>query len=249
MRIRRFMAACHIHSDWSYDGKWSLEALATEFSSRGYQILMMSEHDKGFTESRRVEYREACARVSSDRVLVLPGIEYSDPSNTVHLLVWGANVPFLGEGLPTKVVLEAVKSANGVAVLAHPSRFEAWRSFDPEWAGNLLGVELWNRKSDGWAPSQEAPPLLAMTGGIGFAGLDFHGRRQFFPLAMVLNIQSHVSEESILDCLRRRLCYARAFGVQIQEGCLAKALPFLKTAEYSRRALASAYRRLKKCRA
>ena len=92
-------AACHVHSDWSYDGKWALPALADEFARRGYRILFMTEHDRGFTEDRRREHRAACAKASSGRILVVPGIEYSDAANIVHVLVWG-DVPFLGKTCP-----------------------------------------------------------------------------------------------------------------------------------------------------
>src|SRR5262245_42830319 len=127
---RPVAAACHVHSSWSYDGSWSLEALASAFFERGYRILMITEHDRGFTESRRLEHREACAHASSEDIMLLPGIEYSDSTNTVHVLVWG-HVPFLGEGLPTDALLKSVKASNGVAVLAHPSRRDAWKVFDP----------------------------------------------------------------------------------------------------------------------
>src|SRR5258708_1224111 len=97
-------AACHIHSDWSYDGKWPLAELAKEFARRGYGVLMMTEHDRGFSEKRWSEYREACAQASSTDILVVPGIEYSDGANPVHVLTWGA-VPFLGENMPTGEML------------------------------------------------------------------------------------------------------------------------------------------------
>ena len=248
MRAENVMAACHIHSSWSYDGKWSLEALAADFGRRGYRILMMSEHDRGFTESHRLEYREACARASSDKILVLPGIEYSDASNIVHALVWGP-VPFLGEGLPTGAVLEAARSANGIAVLAHPSRRDAWRCYDSTWANGIVGIELWNRKFDGWAPSQDASQLLNRTGALAFVGMDFHDRRQSLPLSMALDVQGHVTEELVLDCLRSRRCHASAFGIQLNENLLSGALPLLKAAERSRSALASIYRRLRNTRA
>jgi hypothetical protein len=238
------MAACHIHSSWSYDGKWSLNELAGEFGRRGYRILMMSEHDQGFTESRFTEYREHCAHASSDQMLVLPGIEYSDASNTFHILVWGS-LSFLGERLPTSMVLEAAKSANGVAVLAHPSRQDAWRSFDAAWASRLTGIELWNRKSDGWAPSGKALALLKLTGGIPFAGMDFHDRRQLFPLAMALDIQTAVTEESVLNCIKSHCCHASAFGMRLRENLLSTALPVLRTAEANRRTFAWIYRRLR----
>jgi len=121
------LAACHVHSKWSYDASWSLEALSDRFSRRGSRILMMTEHDRGFSASRLEQYRAACAQASSDKILVVPGIEYSDATNRTHVLVWG-NIPFLGEGLPTGEMLEAARAANGLAVLAHPSRQDAWRT-------------------------------------------------------------------------------------------------------------------------
>jgi len=232
------LAACHVHSKWSYDGSWSLEALSTKFSRRGCRVLMMTEHDRGFTASRLDQYREACAQASSSEILVVPGIEYSDAANRVHVLVWGP-VSFLGEGLPTNEMLDAVQAAGGLAVLAHPSRRDAWRSFDPSWASRLLGIEAWNRKYDGWAPSQTASALLHKAGAIQFVGLDFHTQRQFFPLAMALDMGENVSEETVLNCMRSRRCHPRAFGLPLSEGLVSKVLPVLGMAEQSRRMVAS----------
>lgn len=231
------LAACHLHSVWSYDGSWSLEALSATFSRRGYRILMMTEHDRGFTASRYDQYREACAQASCDEILVLPGTEYSDATNRIHVLAWG--VPFLGEGLPTNEVLEAVRAANGVAVLAHPSRRDAWKCFEPRWADRLLGVEVWNRKYDGWAPSKTAPALLQTARAIPFVGMDFHTQRQSFPLAMALDIHTNVAEETVLHCLRSRRCSPRAFGVPLSRNLFRQALPVLSMAERSRRTVAS----------
>ncbi len=228
-----FRAACHLHSEWSYDGSWSLEALSEKFSRRGYRILLMTEHDRGFTARRFNEYREACSTASSSDMLVVPGIEYSDAANRVHVLVWGG--PFLGEGLSTSETLEAVRAANGVAVLAHPSRRNAWWCFEPHWAGKLLGIEVWNRKYDGWAPSKTAPALLQTGDPIPFVGMDFHTERQSFPLAMALDIHADVTEGAVLDCLRSRRCYAHAFGVPFNQHLLRTLMPALSIADWSRR--------------
>jgi len=235
------LAACHVHSKWSYDGSWSLEALSTKFGQQGCRILMMTEHDRGFTAARWDEYREACAQASSGEILVVPGMEYSDAVNRVHVLVWGP-VPFLGEGLHTSEMLDAVHASGGLAVLAHPSRREAWKSFDPHWTKRLLGIETWNRKYDGWAPSKTAPELIDTAGAIPFVGLDFHTQRQSFPLTMALDMDGNVSEESILKCLRLRRCRARAFGFPLSEGLVRKVLPVLGMAERSRRMVASVAR-------
>jgi hypothetical protein len=236
------LAVCHAHSTWSYDGSWSLEALSAKFGRRGCRILMMTEHDRGFTASRLDEYRGACARASSSEFLVIPGIEYSDAANRVHVLVWGP-VPFLGEAVPTSEMLEGVRAAGGVAVLAHPSRRDAWKSFEPDWMGRLLGIEAWNRKYDGWAPSQTAPALLRTAGAIPFVGLDFHTQRQSFPLVMALDIGGAVTEEAVLNCLKARRCSARAFGLPLGESLVRTALPMLRVAERSRRKAASIAKR------
>jgi hypothetical protein len=232
------LAVSHVHSKWSYDGSWSLEALSAKFSRRGYRVLMMTEHDRGFTSARLEQYREACSQASTDKVLVLPGMEYSDAANRVHVLVWG-HVPFLGEGLPTGEMLGAAQAAGGLAVLAHPSRRDAWKTFEPAWADRLLGIEIWNRKYDGWAPSQTAPALLGTAGAIPFVGLDFHTQRQSFPLAMALHVRGDVSEETVLDALRSRRCSARAFRLPLSQYLVRKALPVLNMAERSRKMGAS----------
>jgi len=241
------LAACHVHSKWSYDGSWSLEELSAEFGRRGHRVLMMTEHDRGFSVERLNQYREACAKASTDEIFVMPGIEYSDRSNRVHVLVWGP-VPFLGEGLPTGQMLEAVQAAGGLAVLAHPSRKEVWKSFEPSWADRLLGIEIWNRKYDGWAPSKIAPGLIRMAEAVPFAGLDFHTHRQLFPLAMTLDVHGEVSEEVVLEALRSRRCHARAFGRPLSEGMIYKASPVLEIAERSRKTVASIVKRAKSIR-
>ncbi|SRR6266481_629723 len=232
------LAVCHVHSKWSYDGSWTLDELSARFSRRGYRVLMMTEHDRGFSTARLAEYRKACCQASTGRLLVVPGIEYSDATNRVHVLVWG-DVPFLGEGLPTNNMLEAVRTFDGLAVLAHPSRRDAWQSFEPSWASRLLGIEVWNRKYDGWAPSQTAPALLREAGAIPFVGLDFHTRRQSFPLAMSLDIQGDVSEDKVIEALRSRRCCPRAFGQPLEQSLVRGALPVLGMAERGRRLGAS----------
>ena len=239
------LAVCHVHSEWSYDGSWALQALSEKFRRRGCRVLMMTEHDRGFTTARFDEYREACAKASSDEILVVPGIEYSDAANRVHVLVWG-RLPFLGEGLPTGELLEAAHSAGGVAVLAHPSRRDAWKTFEASWASRLLGIEIWNRKYDGWAPSKTAPALLQATGAIPFVGLDFHTERQSFPLGMKLEIPVEVSESTVLGALSARRCSPVAFGLPLGQKMARSAIPVLRLAEQSRRLAASLLKKAKR---
>src|SRR6185312_13160507 len=92
--------AAHVHSEWSYDGTWSLSRIATTFARLGYRAVLLAEHDRGFDDERWLAYRAACQQASNWNLLLVPGIEYSDPANTVHVPVWG-DIPFLGEGVET----------------------------------------------------------------------------------------------------------------------------------------------------
>ena len=235
-------AVCHVHSNWSYDGSWTLEDLSAKFRAQGHRVLMMTEHDRGFSVARLEEYRAHCAKVSTSEILVVPGIEYSDSDNRAHVLVWGL-VPFLGEGLPTSEMLESVRCAKGVAVLAHPSRKKVWESFSSDWGEKLLGIEVWNRKYDGWSPSTTSPALIEKSAALPFVGLDFHTDRQSFPLSMALDIEGNISEETVLGCLRSRRCSPRAFGARLDDTLLRTTLPALKMMERGRRTAALLARR------
>jgi hypothetical protein len=240
----RVLAACHIHSTLSYDGSFTLEALSDKFSRAGYRVALITEHDRGFSPERLCQLRELCDAACTSDLLMIPGIEYSDASNRVHILVWG-DVPFLGENLPTSETLHRVKEAGGVAVFAHPFRKNAWQCFEPTWGEALAGIEVWNRKYDGFAPNRIAQELQRSVGAIPFVGLDFHTQRQFFPLAMAMDIDSAVTEQSVLDCIRARRVNPRVFGLEVEGRLVRQALPILGVAEASRKKAAWASRKMK----
>ena len=238
------LAACHVHSNLSYDGSYTLEALSDRFSRAGYRVVLMTEHDRGFSPERLRQLRQLCEAASTSSLLMIPGIEYSDASNQVHILVWG-DVPFLGENLPTRETLQRVKEADGVAVLAHPFRRNAWQCFEPSWGEALAGIEVWNRKYDGFAPSRIAQELQRSVGAIPFVGLDFHTQKQSFPLAMAMDIDSTVTEQSVLDCIRARRVNPRVFGFEVDGQLVRHTLPILEVVEASRKKCASASRKMK----
>jgi hypothetical protein len=202
---------------------------------------MTTEHDQGFTADRLAEYREACARASSDRLLIVPGMEYSDADNRIHILVWGP-VPFLGEAQSTISVLEAVAAHGGIAVFAHARRRNAWQCVEPNWIERLWGIEIWNRKYDGFAPGQIALAMRERSGCTPFVGLDFHTSRQLFPLTMTLEMADPINEDNAIDCLRQRRCSPSAFGLPLLDDRFQLGLPLLRLAELGRSRLAAAKR-------
>lgn len=205
--------AAHVHSSWSYDAEWSLQDIARAFRRRRYNVVLMSEHDRGFDQQRWMEYQQACLRASNDNILLIPGIEYEDADNVVHTPVWGENVPFLGSGRPTLELLRLAQAEGAVAVLAHPWRRNAISRYRPEWAPLLSAVEVWNRKYDGVAPHREIKSFADREGLAPFVSLDFHTRAQFFPLAMSVSLAGDASPTSLIEAIRGGRCHAEFLGL------------------------------------
>ena len=234
--------ASHVHSKWSYDGRWSLDEIARSFAQRGYDAVLLCEHDRGFDPDRWQAYRDACAKASTARTLLVPGIEYSDPGNTVHIPVWG-EIPFLGEAVETGDLLRRAEESGGVAVLAHPARRKALEHLDDESLSYLTGVELWNRKYDGYAPSRVAIELLRRRPTLlPVVGLDFHTARQFHPLAMMVAGPHERSELGICTALRSGGARATAFGLPAVKLASGLALPAMCGLERARRGVAAQIR-------
>jgi hypothetical protein len=226
----------HVHSDWSYDGSWPLERLAQAFKRRGYRAILMVEHDRGFDQQKWASYRDACAAASDQEILLVPGIEYSDSDNTVHVPVWG-QLPFLGENLETEAMLRAAHEAGGLAVFAHPRRKNAYARFDPSWFQYLTGIELWNRRYDGYAPNRDVAQLLRSRPElVPFATLDFHTARHFLPLAMLFELQGEVTEDSILSALRARRARPAAFRLPAGSFAQWPVWPAIRGVDETRRA-------------
>jgi hypothetical protein len=206
-------AAAHVHTDWSYDGSWDLEALVRELKRRGYGAVLTAEHDRTFDADRWERYRAACAVAEGALgIPVCPGIEYSDPDNVVHVPVWGAELPFLGAGRDSAELIAEASDAGAVAVLAHPARKEAWRRLDARSFEQLSGIEVWNRKYDGWAPGPVGAELAASHSLAPFFGLDFHTHRQFFPLAMGIETDGGAGREELVAALAAGRHRPLAFG-------------------------------------
>lgn len=187
--LRAVRAAAHVHSAWSDDASWPLSRIGAAFARLRYSVVLMSEHSRGFSAAKWQEYVDACQEQSNERVTLVPGIEYGDEDDVVHIPVWG-RVPFFGEAPRIPTLLGEVTEAAGTAVWAHPWRRDAWRRFEPSWRQHLAGVEVWNRKYDGIAPNRRSVELSRRHEIPSFVALDFHTRRQFFPLSLALQVET-----------------------------------------------------------
>jgi hypothetical protein len=244
-------AAAHVHSEWSDDASWSLSRIAQTFGRRGYGVVLMCEHSRGFSAAKWDDYWAECARASTERVLLVPGIEYGDCDDVVHIPVWG-RVPFYGEEPAIGDLLLQARADGGTAVWAHPSRRDAWQHFDPSWRDHLSAIEVWNRKYDGFAPGPAKYSPSAGRDVADFVSLDFHNRRQLFPLSMRLQLEAQGDPsafggeagrpnlDSVFTGLRGRAFAPHAFGLPLSVFTTAPVSGALRTAELIRRQLARA---------
>jgi hypothetical protein len=213
MSTTTIRAAFHVHSEWSYDAKLTLDEVAALFGRHRYDAVFMCEHDRGFSTERLDAYVAACASASlTGGPLLVPGIEYADPEDRIHVPTWGS-MPFLGEGVPTTRLLQRIAEHDGVSVLAHPRRRDAWKIVDPAWLALCTGVEIWTRKWDGWAPNPRACEWAADAGLVGVAALDLHRAGQMFPLAMELELTGPLSVQACVDAVRLGNCRALIAGL------------------------------------
>jgi hypothetical protein len=243
--MRTAKVAAHVHSTWSYDGQWSLEDIARAFTRLGYDAVLMAEHDPGFDERRWQEYQLACQAASTSQIALIPGIEYQDPDNVVHTIVWGADVPFLGSERPTLEVLRAASEHETAALMAHPWRRNAIERFEPQWAPLLSATEIWNRKSDGIAPRPGARAFAQTHRLTPFVSLDFHRARQFFPLAMVIDVEVAPTTAALVRSIRTGACLPKFAGMSALRFTEGASGASMRAFEYARRALRTPVRRLR----
>ena len=121
-----------------------------------------------------------------------------------------------------------------------------YKRIEPGWLSRLVGLELWNRKYDGYAPNPAAAQILSEYSQlVPFVSLDFHRYRQFHPLTMVIELDGVTSEAAISDALRAGHAYPAAFGVDARRLTEGSAGPAIQGLERVRRTVARSARRAK----
>ena len=117
-----------------------------------------------------------------------------------------------------------------------------WKCFEPAWMEYLHGIEIWNRKTDGWAPSQPALQLIDGSGVTPFAGIDFHSRKHLFPLAMELPGDFQSNERYLVERLRDPASHATFRNRLLSDSLVGWRHLRLRMAETCRRTAARTYR-------
>lgn len=217
----------HVHSNYSYDGVSSLSELVGFCEDRGYGFIILTEHAEDFNGSKMQTYITECERSSTERILLIPGLEFGfDEYPDLHLL--GVGIKEYISPQDITAVIEKIQNQKGLAIIAHPSRNNY---FIPSKIINKLdGLEIWNVAYDSrYLPNFKALRLygrLKKENGalIAFSGLDMHAINNFREVTLVVNgIQG--SNKDLLNRLRK--------GQFINKGKMIKFQAELKMAFYS----------------
>lgn len=170
----------HLHSDFSHDGRDSLEELRGWAAERGIGFIALSDHAEDFDAPRFELLCEQCRAASGGGVELIPGLEFRFAGlKGLHLLALG-----LREWLEPRTPEEFMASAPGrcaLTVLAHPV-LTGYRT-PPAVLEGVDAVEVWNAAyNTRFLPDPRAIGLLhrlrrSRPGVVGTAGLDQHDRR------------------------------------------------------------------------
>ncbi|MBI5180239.1 MAG: PHP domain-containing protein [Nitrospirae bacterium] len=154
--MKSFKGIIHVHSNYSYDGKHSLEEITHFARKRGYSFIGMSEHSDTFNEDIMSEYVKECQRVSTPDCLIIPGIEFTC-ENDIHIIGLGVQ-QYTNIKDPLKVA-EFVRQQGGISIIAHPSRYNYQIPLDLACA--VDGIEVWNAAYDGrFVPNDKSLNLI-----------------------------------------------------------------------------------------
>ena len=196
----------HVHSDYSSDGRLSLEELREECLKRNLQFMVVTDHAEDFSAGRLQKFIDHCERISDRRFLVVAGLEFNiDREREVHLLVVGLENFVSADG--TEEILKKIRENGNSAltVMAHLSRSNHY--IPPEYESTIKGIEIWNAAYDSrYLPDHKAIRLFADMRKlnkrlIGFGGLDLHDRSGFRAVRICLTHSCRDSRE-LLDYLK-----------------------------------------------
>ncbi len=200
----RAKGALHVHSDLSHDGRMSLPAIAEFYRSRGYTFVAMGEHSQDMNAESVAKLVAQCSSLSDGGFCMIPGIEFTCTPTALHVLGVGV-VQLTPESDPVRVA-QHIRTNEGFAILAHPSRLE-W-TFSSELWDAVHAVEVWNVGYDGkYVPRKDAlakfrsiqelhPHLMAI------ASHDLHQPGGYYEVTVEVDVEKP-SRSSVLERLRR----------------------------------------------
>ncbi|MEM9494057.1 MAG: hypothetical protein AAGC55_33230 [Myxococcota bacterium] len=186
----------HLHSYYSYDGRYTQAQLAEIARARGWDFLMVTEHSDLLSRAAFEELADECRELSDDTFLMFPSIEYT-LIDKLHIIGYGAG--YIDDLSTDPVTLvRTVQERGGLAILSHPRKYAK----RPDLLSDALldavdGIEVWNSKLayDGpWiAPVKNYDYLRP--GKLAFCGQDAHFRKHFSSLVFKVEVAELTCDE------------------------------------------------------
>src|SRR5262245_50531957 len=144
-------ALLHVHSNYSYDGQPTLEALAAWGASRQLDAIFLTEHTNDFDSNKMQKFVRHCEDLAKEPCRLVPGLEFPVRGG-FHLL--GLSLRVFEPVVEPLAAVRFIHEQGGLAVLAHPARYKGtWP--DAAMLAELDGIEVWNARYDGrFVPSE-----------------------------------------------------------------------------------------------
>ena len=170
----------HVHSNYSSDGRDSLETLRAFALARDISWIGLTDHAEDFTADRFAEYVERCQTLSDHSVRLIPGMEYRFVGFTgLHLLALGLT-RWIQPATPEEFIRDARLAAR-FTIAAHPVLFGY--HLPASVIQGIDAIEVWNAAyNTRLLPDPKAIRLLHACRAkraeiVGTAGLDQHDSR------------------------------------------------------------------------
>ncbi|MCL2149070.1 MAG: PHP domain-containing protein [Methanomassiliicoccaceae archaeon] len=154
-------ADLHIHSEFSDDGRSTVEEIIATAAERGIGCISITDHNT---------FEAYALAKDNGRVLVIPGIEVSSKGG--HVLAYGIDRD-IPRGMTVGETIDAIHIAGGVAFAAHPYRWWSGLGERNVVGNDFDGIEARNARS---TPSgnRRSEALAARLGKPVSAGSDAH---------------------------------------------------------------------------
>jgi len=223
----------HVHSNYSNDGKSSVTELVRFCEDKGYGFILMTEHSDDFNELKMRSYVEECKRSSNERVLVIPGLEFSfSEYPNLHLLGVGINEYIDSQNITA--VVEGIRRQGGLAIIAHPSRNN---HFVPaEIIDKIDGLEMWNAAYDSrYLPRYKSARLYKNlrkknNSLIALGGLDMHMINNFKDLTITV-YSKYTNSKDLITALKKGQFNTKGKIIKLKSklkiGCLSQCVLFM----------------------
>ena len=170
----------HVHTDYSHDGRDSVEHLRDVALERGISFIGLTDHAEDVSVGQFEDLVARCRASSDGRLTIIPGLEYRFAGFPgLHLLALGLSRR-IDPVTPGQFVAEAGTAAR-FTIAAHPGLFN-YRMPDIV-ADAIDAIEVWNAAyNTRYLPDPAAVRLLLRVRArrpevVGTAGLDQHDAR------------------------------------------------------------------------